>query len=449
MRVLLCCPFRDDAYHKVGFIVPPLGLGYIAAVLRENGHEPLIQDFNIDRGEPNYEDFDVVGISCDTSRFKAGVEIARKAKAAGRPVVMGGPHVTFRDGEALGSGVCDYVVRGEGEWTMLELMNSLRDGKDIGAVRGVSFLSKHGDMVRTPDAGPPDVRSLPMPARDLLKMNEYRKLEMGGRKITSVVTSRGCPYNCSFCSSSEFSGLKWRANDPRSVVDEIEEIVTGYGFPGIAFLDDNFTLKPERVNEICAEIVGRDLDIYWWCFSRADTILRNEEMVSSMAKAGARYVFMGFESRSAATLNKYEKKLDPSAAKEAVRLLKSHGIATHASFILGGIHETGDMAADTIRYAREIAPEAVQFSLLTPYPGTKLFEEARERIVTYDWDLYDCLHPVLRLDHLGPEELPGLLIKAYRSFYLTPRRIYNGLFSAFRGKGIKLGSILKIMRGIS
>jgi radical SAM superfamily enzyme YgiQ (UPF0313 family) len=107
------------------------------------------------------------------------------------------------------------------------------------------------------------------------------------------------------------------------------------------------------------------------------------------------------------------------------------------------------MAADTIRYAREIAPEAVQFSLLTPYPGTKLFEEARERIVTYDWDLYDCLHPVLRLDHLGPEELPGLLKKAYLSFYLSPRRIYNGLFSALRGKGIKLSSILKIMRGIS
>lgn len=447
MRVLLCYPYRDDAYHKVGFVLPPMGLGYIASVLRAHGHTVEIRDFNLTNTEPDYSRYDIVGVSCDTSRFKAGVEIARRAKAYGRTVVMGGPHVSFHDDEALRTGVCDYVVRGEGEFTFLNLVDGLREKKPPTDIEGVSFLSG-SDIVRTPDADPPDIKTLPRPARDLLNVRAYQRIEMGGRKITSMITSRGCPYNCSFCSSSEFSGLKWRASEPAAVIDEMEEIVNTYAFHGIAFLDDNFTLNPERVKEICSRIVNGKLDSYWWCFSRVDTVLRHEDMVASMAKAGARYMFMGFESRSASTLEHYKKKISPDMAKEAVRLLKSYGISTHASFIIGDIYETEDMIWDTIRYAKEIAPEAVQFSILTPYPGTRLFEEAHDRIFTRDWNLYDCLHPVMKTDYLEPERVSNLLKRAYMSFYLSPKRIYNGLFSALRGKGIKLGSIIRIFKGI-
>ncbi|MGE5893543.1 MAG: B12-binding domain-containing radical SAM protein, partial [bacterium] len=299
MRVLLCYPHRPDAYHKIGFVLPPLGLGYLASVLRDNGHQPDIIDFNLGDRQPEYGAYDVVGISCDTSRVNEGCAIARQAKAAGKTVVMGGPHPTFSDREMLETGFCDYVVRGEGEWVFLNLLNSLQSGKDISGVQGISFLSEQKEIIRTPDAEPPDARTLPRPARDLLKVTAYQRLEMGGRKITSLVTSRGCPYQCSFCSSSAFSGLKWRANDPEAVVDEVEEIVHSYGFHGIAFLDDNFTQDPDRVREICREINRRDLDIFWWCFSRADVVLRHEDMIAAMARAGARYVFMGFESRSA------------------------------------------------------------------------------------------------------------------------------------------------------
>ncbi|MGW8272540.1 MAG: B12-binding domain-containing radical SAM protein, partial [Thermodesulfovibrionales bacterium] len=130
---------------------------------------------------------------------------------------------------------------------------------------------------------------------------------MGGRKMTPMITSRGCPYDCSFCASSSFSGRKWRARSPDQVLAEIEEIAGVYGFRGIAFLDDNFTLDPERVKEICERLIRGGLDLYWWCFSRADTILSHEAMVASMARAGARYVFMGFESGSPVTLRNYKK----------------------------------------------------------------------------------------------------------------------------------------------
>lgn len=444
MKILLCYPCRDNAYQKIGFVVPPLGLGYLAAVLRDHGHEPTVIDFNVTKEMPVYAAYDVVGISCDTSRISAAVEIARRAKAAGVPVVMGGPHVTFDD-EVLRSGLCDVIVRGEGEWTFLRVVECIRDDGDLASIDGINFTSGQGSVVMTPDAALPDVKRLPHPARDLLGITRYGRLEMGGRKMTPIVTSRGCPYDCSFCASSSFSGRRWRARDPEQVLGEIEEIVGTYGFRGIAFLDDNFTLDPERVKEICLRIVHRGLDLYWWCFSRADTVLRNEEMVAAMARAGAKYVFMGFESRSPATLGNYRKKLSPDAAKEAIRMLRGYGISTHASFILGDVGETEQMVRDTIRFAKELSPEAVQFSLLTPYPGTRLHEEVRSRIFNRNWDDYDCLHPVVALDHLSPERLKKLLRQAYLSFYLSPRRLFNGLFSAVRGRGVKLSTVVRLM----
>jgi len=279
-------------------------------------------------------------------------------------------------------------------------------------------------------------------------MHAYRHLEMGGRKMTSVLTSRGCPFGCSFCCSTEFSGRTWRARSPVKVVDEIAEIVTQHGFSGIAFLDDNFTLDSGRVVSICAEILRRDLDIYWWCFSRADTLLKNEEMVARMAEAGCKYIFIGFESRHQKTLDSYNKKTTDMMAKDVTELLRRHRISVHGSFIIGDPHETREMIMDTIRYAKEINPQAVQFTILTPYPGTRLYEDVQDRIICRDWDLYDCLHSVISTDDLSRKDLEGLLKKAYASFYLSPGKIMAGLFSSLRGKGIKLSSILRIFRGL-
>jgi anaerobic magnesium-protoporphyrin IX monomethyl ester cyclase len=447
MNVLLCYPFKDNIYHKMGFVLPPLGLGYIASSLRQNGHHVDILDFNIPNSPPDWKAYDIVGISADTPRYLPALDIAKAVRKSGIKIMMGGPHVTFLDEEPLRKGYADFIVRGEGEETVVELLSAIEKKKALHDVAGISF-SEDGEIIRTPDRTPPDVMSITPPARDLLRISEYKQLEMGGRRMTGILTSRGCPYNCSFCSSSRFSGTHWRALEPERVVNEIEDIVCHYGFNGIAFLDDNFTLDPERVKDICREITRRGLDIYWWCFSRADTLIRHEDMVKEMSKAGARYVFIGFESSGNDTLKHYRKKLIPEQSSEAVRLLKSYGISTHASFIIGDIHETENMVHDTIRFAKRLSPEAVQFSVLTPYPGTQLFSEVEDRIQNRDWNLYDCLHPVIRLDYLDADDVHRLLRKAYLSFYITPGRIMNGILSPFRGKGIKVSSILRIIRGI-
>jgi len=337
-------------------------------------------------------------------------------------------------------------VREEGEQTMLELANTLGTEQAF-SVQGLSYL-KDGAIQRTPSRGFIENIDDLVPARDLLDMGAYRHLEMGKRKMTSILTSRGCPFGCSFCCSTEFSGRKWRSRSPLKIVDEIEDVVINHNFNGIAFLDDNFTLDPKRVIAICDEIMRRKIDIYWWCFSRADTLLKNEAMVARMAEAGCKYIFIGFESRNQKTLDSYNKSITDTMAGDVTELLRKHKISVHASFIIGNIDETREMVMDTVRYARQINPQAVQFTILTPYPGTKLFDEVKDRIITYDWDLYDCLHSVVRADHLGQKELEALLKKAYLSFYLSPRKIAAGLMSGIRGKGIKLSTILRIFRGL-
>jgi anaerobic magnesium-protoporphyrin IX monomethyl ester cyclase len=446
VKVLLAYPFREDTYRKVGFILPPMGIAYIAAVLKDNRHEVKIVDFNVTDEKVDYSAFDIVGISADTSSYKSSLMLAKEAKDAGCTVVMGGPHVSYRDEDTLRAGFCDFVVREEGEQTMLELANNLGT-EQVFSIQGISYL-KNGDIQRTPSRGFINNIDDLVPARDLLDMKSYRHLEMGKRKMTSILTSRGCPFGCSFCCSTEFSGRKWRSRSPMKIVDEIEDVVTNHDFNGIAFLDDNFTLDPKRVTAICDEIMRRKIDIYWWCFSRADTLLKNEEMISKMADAGCKYIFIGFESRHQSTLDRYNKSITDTMARDVTELLRKNNISVHASFIIGNIDETREMVMDTVRYAREINPQAVQFTILTPYPGTKLFDEVKDRIISYDWDLYDCLHSVVRTDHLGQKELEALLKKAYLSFYLSPRKIVAGLMSSFRGKGIKLSSILRIFKGL-
>lgn len=422
MRVLLINPPSKGIYYRLGLVLPPLGLAYLAELVRRRGHGVDILDLNVDRQGLqglDWTQWDLVGISGDTSRHPAAMDIARQAKEAGRIVVMGGYHATFMDEDTLRSGVVDYVVRGEGENVFPDLVDCLAAGAKPFAVRGLSFLVD-GQVYRTPDAEPvKDLDALPLPARDLLPMHKYRHSHLNGRRLTSMVTSRGCPYNCFFCSSSSFAGRRWRARSAKSIVNEIEHITSKYNYGAIAFLDDNFTLSPRRVQEICQEIVKRGLDIFWWCFARVDTLVRNERMVEEMAKAGAKMVFLGLESASETMLQAYKKGFTTDVAAKAVKLLKSYGIRVWGSFIVGGLGETKEAIRRTVEYARWLNPDIAEFSILTPFPGTELFRraQAENRIATYDWSRFDGGHAVMNTDKLSQREIALETIRAYIRFY--------------------------------
>jgi anaerobic magnesium-protoporphyrin IX monomethyl ester cyclase len=420
VKILLVNPSYRDVYRTFDFVLPPLGLAYMAALLTERNYDVKVVDLNVGRDKQAipYNSWDLVGITLDTSRYYKGMEYGRMLKSKGTRVVVGGPHASFMADEILGSGSADYVVRGEGEHTMLELVEALNQGGNLEHIKGLSYRSDNQIIHNAKRAYSDDLDTLPFPARDLLDMDKYRTSKLGTRSITSILTSRGCPYQCSFCASSKLAGTFWRARSVQSIVEEIQFVKNTYGYRAFAFVDDNFTLNPQRVIDLCEEIYQRGWDIHWWCFSRADTIVKNTEMVSLMYEAGCRSTYIGIESSNQETLDSYNKKISADISREAIAVLKENKIEMTASFIIGGLNEDKKMVEDTLRFAKSLNPNTVSFTILTPYPGTDLFEQVKDRIITFDWRKYDGIHSVIRLKHFKPMQLQLTLLRFYISFYL-------------------------------
>ncbi|MEJ2636569.1 MAG: radical SAM protein, partial [Calditrichia bacterium] len=240
-----------------------------------------------------------------------------------------------------------------------------------------------------------------------------------GRKMATIVTSRGCPYDCYFCASSRFAGLKWRTRTLDSIFFELEHLIDN-GFQGFIFIDDNFTLSYRRTMDFCDEVIARKWDILWWCFSRADILVKHPEMARKMYDAGARMVFLGLESANQDTLDMYQKRMTLEQQRSAVQLLKENNIRVYGSFIIGEQHETKSMVKQTIDLALKLRPETCQFSLLTPYPGSRLFQDLYEsdKLLTRDWDLYDGLHLVFENPNISGTVLEKLIRQAYRKYYM-------------------------------
>lgn len=417
----MVAPPAGFSYRVLGVSRPPLGLAYMASLLRDS-YDVKIVDFNVETPQWSdypYGDFDIVGISVDTSRCPVSFEIARAAKEQGSTVVVGGPHVSFMAEEALATGVIDYVVRNEGEYSFLSLVEFLNKSKPFEQVRGVSYLAD-GKVLSTPDAPfVHDLDSLPFPARDMLPLDQYRE-RMNGRLMTTMVTSRGCPFNCDFCSSSEFFGVRWRARSVDNMLEEIDIIHNKHGYDAMSFVDDNFTLNPERAIKVSERILANGWDIVWAAMTRVDTVVKHPEMVRQMAKAGFSWTFIGFESGNEEMLSAYGKKACTDDARRAMSILKDNNVRVTGAFILGAVDETEEMIESTIEFAKELDPTRAQFSLLTPYPGAKLYERVADRLLTRDYTKYSGMYPTMRLDHISPERLTRLLISAYSSFYGRP-----------------------------
>ena len=428
MKVLLVNQPMGFSYGSIGIMRPPLGLAYLASVLRDH-HQVKIIDFSVEKQNWNnypYSEFDIVGISADTSRYLISLRIAKVAKNQGAIVVMGGPHVSFLDKDALESGVVDYVVRNEGEYSFLSLVKFLSKEIPFEEVRGVSYLT-NGELSRTPDA--PfiyDLDSLPFPARELLPLKLYGE-KMNGRPTTTLITSRGCPFNCYFCSSSQFFGVRWRARSAENVFEEMGLLHKKYNYRALSFVDDNFTLDPDRIIKLSQKIIKQRWDLIWGAWSRVDTIAHNPDMVRMMAKAGFKWTFLGFESGSQEVLNEYGKRALVQDALKAMEILKENHVGVTGSFILGALNETKDMMKETINFAKRLNPHTAQFSVLTPYPGTKLYEMVKDRLLTKNWGIYTGSHPVIKLDHVSPEALRMLFIMAYSSFYLRPGKLVENM----------------------
>ena len=294
------------------------------------------------------------------------------------------------------------------------------------------------------DGGPAhligDVDALPFPARDLVDLSRYRRARLGGRALTSMHTSRGCPHQCKFCASSQLEGAAWRARSAESVLAELDHLVTDLGYGAIAFLDDNFAGSAKRMHQLCDGILSRGWDLRWWCFCRVDTILRHPDMIAKMSRAGCYSVFVGVESPSAESLDHSNKGIRTGDADEAVRILKANGIEIWASYILGFPHESRRDIRATIRYARSMDTDTAQFTILTPYPGTVLWKELEDRLLARAGKEFDGVHAIYRLPQIPPFEMQLWHLWAYISYYLRNRTSILGFLRFLRNRvsGLKI-----------
>ncbi len=431
MQVLLINPPALSMYNLFGLSLPPMGLLYIAAVLEQGGHQVLVKDLTIDGAVLTDQELgwaDLVGISSDTTRIDRALELARRAKSSDCMVVLGGPHPQFQAEEILATGFVDCIVKGEGEAVVPALLEALKQEMPLQTVPGL-LLSHNGNPVETVAPAQVDVEQLPLPARHLLDLQQYRGV-VAGRPAAPLISSRGCPGACHFCSSSSFFGRGWRARSAASVLAEIDELYRRYGYRAIAFMDDNFTLDPRRVIQICEGIMQRGYDLKWWNFSRVDSIVKHPEMVAAMATAGASMVYLGIESDNAETLNSLGKCSSLAEVRAAVSLLKQHGIETYGSYIIGNLNERPADVERTVQLAISLDTNIAQFSILTPYPGTVLYQQLKDRIFTRKWKFYDGLHLVFRHPLINRHHLQMLIIRAFIRFYRRSDAATAGFKSA-------------------
>jgi len=439
MRIVLVQPpisTEIELYSTAGIVAPPMGLAYLAAILEKYGYNVEILDASVlglnheqvlvelERRKP-----DLVGITATTAMINSALEVAKNVKK-NLPetfVVLGGAHVTFAYQTVMKENpYVDVACIGEGEYTLLELVQTLEKEKNIENVKGIVFR-RDGNLIKTqPRPFIENLDELPFPARHLLPMDKYKAF--GKNMILgTILTSRGCPFNCIFCSSSLLFGKKFRARSPKNVVDEIEQFQETYKTNSIEFVDDTFTFDKKRAEAICKEIMDRGLDTQWVCSCRVDLI--DKELMKVLKKAGCRMIYFGVESGVQRVVNLIRKGIKLEQAEKVMRWAKEVGIETVASFVIGIPGETWEEALQTIKFAKKLDPDYAQFSIATPFPGTELYQIAKNNglLLTEDWSKYTVLKPVMKTKELSVEQLQKLIRKAYFSFYLRPKVILRYL----------------------
>jgi len=426
-----------ESLSVVGMKTPPLGLAYLASTLERSGHEVEIIDalalelpISQVKKELEKDQPDIIGVTAATPTIYNAFDVVKTAKSVCPRsfTILGGPHPSFLPVETLKE--CpelDAVCIGEGEETMVEVAEALEGDRELAKVKGIAFKSKGGTIIKT-STRPfiKDLDSVHFPAWHLLPMDKYGVL---GRKsvICHMMTSRGCPFQCIFCSSSLLFGKRYRARSAENVVDEMEYIVSKYNPESIEFSDDAFTLDQKRVEDICDEIRRRGLDMGWACSSRVDTVSRR--LLEKMKEAGCFLIYYGIESGSQRILDFVKKGIKIEQVKKTVRWTKEVGIKTLGSFIMGFPDETKKEIKETIEFSRRLKLDYAQFSVATPYPGTELYDMARRDnlLLTEDWSHYTAGRPVMATKNLSPHEIQKLFKEAYIKYYLSPRILLRNM----------------------
>jgi len=451
VKVLFVEPPKDIWFVMGEYLPPPFGIIQLAAYLEREVKDVEIEvmdcnaqqiDWNAMEKRIRSTNPDIVASSalatCNTYAVARTLETAKKTNP-NTITVAGGQHFSATTQESLEAyPEIDVIVRGEGEQTFTDLVKAAANKKSsFSKVKGISF--KHeGKILHNPQR--PLIQNLddlPYPGYHFVKdiVHKYHFEAMAGRntRYALIEGSRGCPHECTFCSQWRHWQGKWRIKSPKRVADEMAFCYQNYGSRFIWLTDDNFGFG-DRASEFADEIIQKGIseDLMWFTQARCDDVVRHRDLLPRMRKSGLSWVLLGVENPRASTLEYFKKDITPEHAKEAVKLLKENGIFAHAMFIIGERKDTAKSIAQLREYANELDPDFAIFAILTPFPGTELFEEAKNNgwIEDLNWANYDMIHATMPTETLSRREVQEELYNCYRSFYGSFRRRVQGIFSS-------------------
>jgi len=440
MKILFIDPPRDKWFFFGDVVQPNTAYLELGAFLEKNGFDVEILDcmaldLSIDSIWPYVEksDPDIVGIGASTSWVNSAFEVFSiiKKRAPQITTVGGGVHFTLADTLSLNEcGSIDFIVRGEGELTMLELVQAIeRHSVSFTNIQGLTLI-ENGDIVRTPDRPLiKDINSLPMPAYHLVPMDRYR-FRSRWDWIT-MNTSRGCPYSCIFCTQTKFYHRTWRAKSAKQIVEEMELLKREYNKNWIHFADDNFTLDRKRMLAFLDELDRRKLNMFWMIEARMDALIRDADLLPRMRDLGLSMVLYGIESASEEDWEYLRKGQTLEQVHQTSALLKEVGIAQIVCLMLGLRHHTQEEINHLIQLSKDLNPEFPMFMAITPFPGTDLYDEAIEKdwIKNKIWESYDFVHAIMDTETMSIFDVQRALRNSYRRFWARPTVLWERLTS--------------------
>lgn len=385
--------------------VPVMHFGYLASIFRKAGHEVTFYD-----GEPQKNE-DLVIMASSIVGYDEELEFVRKIRKPGRKIGFINAFASARPEIFMEE--ADFVIKGEPEAAAIEIAAGKLEPKGI----------LESPLIT-------DLESLPFPDWDGFPVSRYGYFPVLSKKPTlSILTSRGCTFDCSYCPYMVTQTEKWRRRSAKNVCDEIEYLQKKYGVKSLVFRDIMYTQSKKRAIEISEEMIRREIKVEWSCETRADCL--EEETLKLMYQSGLRAIHLGIESPEEDIVKKSGRiPIKETQQEKIVRLCEKIGIKVIAFFILGFTHDTPESMQRTIDYAKHLNTPLAQFDVMTPYPGTKYFDEIKDRIIDTDWKKYTTHHTVVKLDHISPEQVMQYKNKAYREYYFRPSWIFK--------KGLKL-----------
>ncbi len=374
--------------------------------------------------------------TCNTYIILRTLETVKKIDENIKTVV-GGQHFTALAQESLENySEIDFIIRGEGELTLLDLVKTIEQGKSQLKVEGLSFRYKGQIIHNPPRALIDNLDDLPFPGYHFIEENidKYHFKMMAGKNAgyAMVEASRGCLHKCTFCSQWPYWQGRWRTKSPKRIADEMEHIYNNYDISFLWLTDDNLGLG-KRTSELCDELSKKGVsdDITWFLQARSDDIIKNAKILPKLRRAGNYWIMAGLERHDDNTINRYQKGIKPHDSKLSMDLLKENGIFSQATMIMGDRSDSHESIQELRNFVNYVDPDLAIFMVLTPFPGTDLYKTAHKNgwLEDDNWANYDMIHSVMPTEHLSVMEVQKELYKCYRDFYGSMKRRITGVFS--------------------